>query len=513
MIINQNDEQKYKLLGSLKYFTEVFYKLRTNRLFKVSDPHSRISHHLIIMRALTKVLRGETKRLLINVPPRYSKTELVINFVSWALAQYPDSNFIYVSYSHTLAKKQTQTIREIVSMSQYRKTFGVELKSDTQAKDNFETTAGGRILAVGSGGSITGSGAGIQGVDRFGGCIILDDLLKPDEATSDVVREGINEWYFNTLQSRTNSPDTPIILIAQRLHENDICQMLIEKGGWETIIIPALDEAGNALNPEMHTKDMLLKMKEESPYNFSSQYQQTPIPSGGGLFKPEWFPILDEMPKILATFVTCDTASSAEAYNDATVFSFWGIYELDWIRNVSDEKYALVWLDCHETRVEPKDLESEFMEFWYDCMRFSVKPSLAGIEKASTGIYLISLLEKIQGLRVIDLVPTKFEGKKLNNKSNRFIQIQPYIAQKRIAFVEGMRHADNCIKHMSKITSNNSHRFDDICDTAAYAIKMAFIDKVITFNAVKADYSEAARLTKQRNDALDNLRKKTSRRY
>lgn len=467
--------EKYKLQGSLLEFTQIFYRLRTGRMFTLSEPSGRESHYLTICKALVKVLDGETNRLIINVPPRYGKTELLIHFIAWAICNYPDSNFIYVSYSHSLAKKQTQTIREIITLPHYRKMFDVELKDDTQAKDNFELKQGGSVYAAGSGGTITGRGAGINGCDRFGGCIVIDDIHKPSEVTSDTMRESVNNWYFNTLQSRINGPNTPIIFIGQRLHEDDLASNLIKSGDWDLVIIPSIDDAGNILHPTMHDRNSLLKMKEQSPYEFASQYQQDPQPSGGGIFKPEWFYLMDNEPDILATFITADTAETDKDYNDATVFSFWGIYKIDNFGRETDT-FGLHWLDCKEIRVEPKDLKDEFLEFYLECMNHRVKPKLAAIEKKSSGVTLLSVLKDLRGITVRQIERTRSSG----NKTSRFLEIQPYVARKEISFTIYSRHIDLCINHMKKITANNTHRDDDIADTLYDAVKLGLIDKSVT---------------------------------
>ena len=504
MSLSEIEIERLKLQGSFKDFTEIFYYLRTGRKFVISDPIGRESHHLMIMKELVKVLNGETTKLIINVPPRYSKTELLIHFIAWSMSRHPDSNFIYVSYSHSLAKKQTQTIKQIMQLSHYKNIMNVKLREDTHAKDNFETTAGGSVYAVGSQGTITGRGAGIQGVDRFGGIICLDDLLKPDEATSDSIREGINEWYFNTLQSRTNSPKTPIVLIGQRLHEDDICSRLMKTGEWKTIIIPAIDEAGNALNPEMHDIHTLKKMQQESPYVFSAQYQQNPVPAGGGLFKRDWFIELEEIPDIISTFITADTAETDKSYNDASVFSFWGLYKVKVRNEVIPNLYALHWLDCWELRVEPKDLEDSFMDFWSSCMRFKVSPQFAAIEKKSTGVTLLSVLKKVSGLRVLDIE----RAGAINSKTNRFISIQPFIANKQITLPAYGKHTKMCIDHMAKITANAAHRWDDIADTLADACKLAFIDKsIITLENDKSHYDTIAKNFASTQNKMSRLRK------
>lgn len=471
---NANTDYRDKLVNSLLYFTQIFYYLRTGRKFDLSEPPGRESHYISICRELVSVFDGKCNRLIINVPPRYGKTELLIHFVAWTMAQYPDANNLYISYSHALAKKQTHTVRSIMQMKEYKDTFDVQLKEDTSAKDNFETTAGGSVYAAGAGGSITGRGAGIKGCYRFGGCIVIDDIHKPDEVTSDTIRQGINEWYYNTLQSRLNSPSTPIIFIGQRLHEDDLAATLINSGNWKTLIIPAIDGADNPLHPQMHDLKTLKQMQESSPYNFASQYQQDPQPAGGGIYKPEWFVKHEIEPKILATFITADSAETDKDYNDATAFSFWGLYRIK-IRDVDTDMYGLHWIDSCEIFVEPKDLENSFLNFYADCMKHKVKPTLAAIEKKSTGVTLLSVLKNYQGLQLIEIERSRASGSKIE----RFLRAQPYVASKQISLPTYGKHTQMCIEHCRKITANNSHKRDDLCDTMYDAIKLALIDKVV----------------------------------
>ena len=184
------------LLSDFLQFTKYFYHLRTGRDFIISSPPSRMSHHLIIANKFNDIYSGKASRSLIHCPPRYGKTELMIHFIAWTLAKFPDSQYIYISYALRLAAKQTGIIRQIVSSPEYRKLFNVKVRSDSRAKDSFETTAGGAVFASGSGGTITGYGAGVANVDRWGGAIAIDDIHKPGEVTSDTIREGEVEWYL-----------------------------------------------------------------------------------------------------------------------------------------------------------------------------------------------------------------------------------------------------------------------------------------------------------------------------
>jgi predicted phage terminase large subunit-like protein len=471
------DKYKKELLSSLLLFTKFFYKIRTGRSFDTPQPIARESHYINVSRALTKTLTGKSRRLIINCPPRYGKSELCIHYIAWIMAHYPDSHNLYISYSHSLAKAHTQIIRQIISMPEYKALFGIEISDESSAKDNFETNYRGSIYAAGAEGTITGRGAGIQNAKRFGGAIIIDDIHKPNEVVSDVMRQNVKDWYLNTLQSRVNSPYTPIIFIGQRLHEDDLAANLMDGydgDAWQRLIIPALDIANNALLPLKHTKEQLLSMAKFMPYEFSSQYQQEPQPAGGSLFKPEWFVLMDLPPKIISTFITVDTAETDKNYNDATVFSFWGLYKVE-VAGIETDLYALHWLDCMECWIEPKDLKDNFIRFYGDCMRFEVKPYLAAIEKKSTGVTLISLMKDIQGIQIFEIERNANAG----NKTARFLAAQPSIANKLISLPATGKHTKNCIEHMSKITANESHRYDDIADTCADAIRLGLIDKII----------------------------------
>ena len=469
-------QTKAKLLNDLLLFTKAFFKIRHGKEFRISQPIGRRSHFLEIADALTDVFMGNTKKLIINIPPRYGKTELLINFIAWTLARYPDSNYLYISVSHDLASRATSQVKDIISTAHYKDIFNIELRDDTTAKDNFSTTDKGVIQAIGSGGTIVGKGAGLQGVNRFGGAIILDDVHKPDEVASDVMRNGVIEWFYNTLLSRRNDGEkTPIIGIGQSLHENDLFRHLANSNtGWKLLSLPALDEHENALYPEMHSSYELKKMREAQRYVFAAQMQQNPLPAGGGLFKINDFKILDTTPTIKMTFITADTAETDKTYNDATSFSLWGLYEVEQFGKKTGF-HALHWINCVEIHVEPKDLQANFMDFYSSACSSGMIPALCAIEKKSTGVTLVSILKDIQGLNILPVDVTSKSGSKMD----RFIGMQHSICQKLITLPYGAKHTKMCIDHMTKITANNTHTRDDIADTCQMAIKIALVDKTI----------------------------------
>lgn len=502
MIIDFDKEQlAAKLKGSLLEFTRTFYPLLTSREFIISNPLGRESHIITICRAMSKAARLELScnRLLISVPPGHGKSTLMIMWVAWTMAQYPDSKYMYISYSVSLAAKHTETIKRIISLPHYKYLFDVEVRHDSRGKEFFQTTKGGAVAAFGSSGSIVGVDAGLPALDRFSGALILDDMIKIDEAHSETIRESVIKNYRETIQQRTRGINVPIVSIGQRVHESDLTAYLISgQDGyeWDHIVLKSIDDAGNALYPEAFPLEMLRIKEKFDPYVFSSQMQQQPVPSGGALFKPEWFEILDEEPEVLLTFITADTAETNKSYNDATVFSFWGLYEIENFGKKTGEM-GLHWLDCAELRIEPKELKDSFMDFWQECNRHPKTPLMAAIEKKSTGVTLISVLQEIRGIQIRNIERNRASG----SKTQRFLEIQPYIASKRISFTNHSKHMKLCLDHMSKISANEAHRFDDVADTCADAIRIALIDKTLNYGKDKKS-ATVSKILRHQNDLL-----------
>lgn len=273
-------------------------------------------HHKVICDALMDVFHGRRRNVIINLPPRYSKTELAVtNFCSWALGKVPDAEFIHTSYSTMLAVKNSAGVREQIQHEAFGEIFpGVRLALDATAKDHWKTTAGGVFYATGSGGTLTGFGAG-KAREGFGGAIVIDDPHKADEATSDTMRGNVIDWYQNTLESRRNSPETPIILIMQRLHEDDLAGWLLAgKSGehFDHIMIPAISVEGEALWPWKHDIETLRVMEKKKPYVFAGQYGQRPAPAEGGIFKPDLITIVDALPRGLRLARGWDFAATDE---------------------------------------------------------------------------------------------------------------------------------------------------------------------------------------------------------
>jgi len=263
-------------------------------------------HHVRICEALDRVVRGECRKLIINISPRYGKTELAVKmFISYGLAVNPKARFIHLSYSSALATDNSICVKDIVQSDYYRYVFGTNIAKGANTKARWNTTEGGGLYATSTLGQITGFGAGItdreeeEALDeytarynpgQFNGAIVIDDPIKPEDALSDNMREQVNRRFETTIRNRVNSRNTPIIIIMQRLHEHDLCGYLkeIEPDDWTVLSMPCLtvDENGkeHSLWGFKHTVEELHKIERANSFVFETQYQQNPTPIEGLMY-------------------------------------------------------------------------------------------------------------------------------------------------------------------------------------------------------------------------------------
>ena len=296
---------KVMVSESLPTFTRYFFKKRCQRKFIVN------SHHEKIWNKLQDVIDGKTKRLIINIAPRYGKTELAVkSFIAYCLSQNPSARFIHLSYSDDLALDNSEEIKDLVTSSEFQELFPIKIKADSKAKKKWYTEEGGGVYATATGGQVTGFGAGkvdnededltewLNLAEGFGGAIIIDDPIKPEDGESETKRERINERFDSTIRNRVNSRNTPIIVIMQRVHPNDLTGYLkdIEPDEWDILSLPCNQEDGAALWDFKHTVEELKKMRDINPVVFDRQYDQNPKPKEGLLYSA--FKTYDELPKL-----------------------------------------------------------------------------------------------------------------------------------------------------------------------------------------------------------------------
>jgi predicted phage terminase large subunit-like protein len=331
------DEYQVVLRNDLTTFIErSFYELNPQATFL---PGQYIE---LIASALEKCRTGETKRLIVNLPPRTLKSHTAsVVFPAWLLGRDPSKQIICVSYGQDLADKHARDSRTLIGSSFYQKLFpGTVLSGDKQSVADFMTTAQGFRMSTSVGGTLTGRGADI---------LIIDDPMKPEEALSDSRRRTSNDWYFNTLLSRLNSKENGvIILVMQRLHQADLVGEVMEGEHWEVISLPAVAErdenyliesqlgnyiwerkTGEALHPERDSLETYRNIREAiGEYNFQSQYQQNPTTREGGLIKREWIKYCEpgDWPNVFDFVLqSWDTAIKGGDRHDYSVCTTWGI--------------------------------------------------------------------------------------------------------------------------------------------------------------------------------------------
>ena len=382
----EQELEKRSLERSLLNYVQWSFQKKTGGVFKLNYHHETICH------ILERVFLGEITRLIINMPPRYSKTEIAVKgFIEWCLAKVSDSKFIHLSYSDMLALDNSSQIREDIKSDWYQSHWKRKTKQDSDSKQKWYTEEGGGLYSTGTAGSITGFGAGTFG-DEFGGAVIIDDPQKPSEAYSDDVRKKTNERLNNTILSRLNNPKrTPIIIIMQRLHEMDMTGFCLGDGTgdtWTHLSIPVIDEENRPLWEAKHDLNQLSQMKTADHQTFSAQYMQRPAPAEGALFKRSWFKFYRELPKMQQQILAFDYAVKEKTTSDYTVGICMG--------RVGADKYVI-------------DMLRDKMNFPNACqatIAFCTKHPLAYkkiVENKANGPAIVDTLKKtVPGLVLVD---------------------------------------------------------------------------------------------------------------
>lgn len=217
------------------YFARYFFKQRMGSKMRVAP------HHCVIFDTINRVVSGEITRLIINIPPGFSKTELAtINMIARGLALNPRARFLHLSYSHNLALLNSSTARAIVKSKDYQAMWPMALRDDSDSKGMWWTEQGGGVYATSAAGQVTGFRAGHM-EPCWQGALLIDDPVKPDDAFSEVMREGVNTRFNETIKSRLALQTTPMIVIMQRIHYNDLSGYLLRGGSgemWHHLCLP-----------------------------------------------------------------------------------------------------------------------------------------------------------------------------------------------------------------------------------------------------------------------------------
>jgi predicted phage terminase large subunit-like protein len=484
------------------FFTRYFFKHRQSIKFIVNW------HHFLISDAIQRVIDGKCQNLVINVPPGSSKSEMaVINLIARGLALNPNARFLHITSGDDLALLNSQTARDIVQSDEYQELWPLKIADDAKAKKRWNVIVDGKkaggVYAVSLGGQITGFRAGHM-VDGFQGAIILDDILKADEAYSPSAIRAANRQLLGTVKSRKANPATPVILIMQRLGENDPTGFI--KGGnfpgeWEFITIPALiDDAYIATLPEKLRKIVTDAPKDDKgrfsywPYKepladmlameagngadadgnkvsrfvFSSQYQQAPRAIGGNIIKGQWFPRAAP-PKITYRKIYADTAQKTAERNDYTVFECWGFGE--------DKKIHL--LDLLRGKWEAPELKRHAIDFWNKHHAVTGQGTLREmiVEDKSSGTGLIQEIKRTERIPVRGVERNK-------DKLTRVMDAVSSIEAGFVILPEEAPFVSDFLVECEAFTADDSHAHDDQVDPMCDAI----VDMLLTKRSSLFDF-------------------------
>lgn len=436
------------------FFTRYIYKENQRRNFIIAP------HFVIIAKALEKVYNGETKRLIINIPPRYGKTELAVKcFIAWSLAKNPQSKFIHLSYSSDLALDNSSQTKQYIESDAFQSLWEMQLKQDAKGKQKWFNTDGGGVYATASGGAITGFGAGVAESKEFAGAIIIDDPLKPDDANSEVKRKAVNERYNSTIRSRVNDRETPIIVIMQRLHEEDLSGFLLNGGSgeeWEHLCLPALNELNEPLWEDKHSFEELEQMRQANRYNFAGQYMQTPSPEDGGEWRKEWFRILDksEIPlQSLKWELIIDGAYTKDTKNDPSGFQIGAKWNNDYVILSSIDKY----LEMPELlKFIPNHISSS-----------GVDVKLTLVEPKASGKSLVQIIRQQTNINISEIKTIFVNSSKIENAR----ACSHFIEGGRVILVKGAWNEP--FLHQIAVFPNGKH--DEHIDLTCYGIERNLI--------------------------------------
>ncbi|HEX3918858.1 MAG TPA: phage terminase large subunit [Caulobacteraceae bacterium] len=358
----------------------------TERVFATISPGDKYDpnwHVEVMTEALRQVHFGETRRLLITVPPRHGKSiTTAVAFPAWGLGLDPCRKFIVASYGGELASKHARDFRMVIDSPWYRTLFPRTVQSPKRAVEfEYETAENGSRRAVSLGGAITGLGADT---------LIIDDLMKAGDANSAVERQKVKDFFDQTLFSRLNDKRSgSIIAIQQRLHEDDLAAYLIEKGDFKHINLRSIAEENETWElgggrrfrrrqgePLFEAREPLHVLEETrttvGATTFQAQYQQDPTAPNGNLIRLDRLSFYDEPPEPERTFYrvqSWDVAVTATPQSDYSVCTTWGYDPPNWYL-----------LDLSRVRMEYPDLLAHGRE-----LRRRWKPDLLLVEKSGAG--------------------------------------------------------------------------------------------------------------------------------
>lgn len=440
----------------------------TAKVFQTVSPGSQFKanwHLYAIAYALERCRLGKCRRLIITIPPRNLKSISVsVAFVAWLLAKDPTTRAVVASYSQDLSNKHARDTKAVMESEWYQKLFPrTRINPKKNAVQEFETTRKGGRLATSVGGTVTGRG---------GDFLIVDDPLKPDEADSEAARNTANDWFSNTLFTRLDDKKNGVVIvIMQRLHQDDPVGRLLRTQDWEWVNLPAeaqadirvpisedqdyLFKAGEILHPEREGKKELDELKETMGWRiYSAQYLQEPAPKDGAIVKWSWFQTYETEPRRAGNDMivqSWDTASKATELSNYSVCTTWLKRKCE-----GGEKYCL--LDVFRKRMEYPELRKAVMD-----QHNRWRPNVVLIEDKASGQQLIQEYRRTS-MRVIPIKPEQDKVTRMSNQSALIESGKVYLP-KEAPWLDDLRY---------ELTAFPGSRHDDQVDSVSQFLKWAF---------------------------------------
>ena len=412
-------------------------------------------HHQIMADAFERVASGDLKRLIINMPPRHTKSEFASYLLpSWFLGKNPAKKIIQTAHTAELAVGFGRKVRNLVSSEAYSKVFDTKLSSDSKAAGRWNTDAGGDYFAIGVGGAVTGKGADV---------LIIDDPHSEQEARQNnpAVFDGVYEWYTSGPRQRLQ-PGGAIIIVMTRWSKRDLTGQILknsEKEGvndWEVIEFPAILPSGTPLWPSFWKKEELEAIKAEIPAaKWEAQYQQNPTGNESAIIKRDMWKIWTEEtpPPCDYLIQSWDTAFEKNNRADYSACTTWGVFQhADAQGNL---KPNIIVLDSFKQRMEFPELKQKALEMWKEW-----NPDTLIIEKKAAGAPLIYEL-RMMGIPLQEFTPSKG-----NDKIARVNAISDLFASG-VVWCPETRWADELMEELAAFPYGDN---DDLVDSTSQAL-------------------------------------------
>ena len=414
-------------------------------------------HHKIMAEAFERVANGDLKRLIINMPPRHTKSEFASYLLpAWFLGQYPEKKIIQTAHTAELSVGFGRKVRNLVDSEDYKEIFPeLGLRADSKAAGRWSTSKGGEYFAIGVGGAVTGKGADL---------LIIDDPHSEQEGQSaDAgVFDKVYEWYTSGPRQRLQ-PGGSIIIVMTRWHKRDltgkIVKTSVQREGmdeWELIEFPAIMPSGNALWPEFWSLKELEALRSELPApKWQAQYQQDPSSEESALVKREWWKKWEEERPPQCEFIiqSWDTAFLKTQRADYSACTTWGVFYQPDDTGVTQPNIIL--LDAYKERLEFPELKKCAFEFYNE-----FEPDACIVEAKAAGTPLIFEL-RAMGIPVSEYTPSRG-----NDKISRVNAVSDLFASG-IVWCPETRFAEEVIEEFASFPAGEH---DDLVDSSTQAL-------------------------------------------